>query len=104
MEWIILTIFIAAAIAAIALFAYLAGVRRKRTAGWNDLHERGKLFTSQLAYLQEIATRKGKTGTLDTPRVKAAKKAYPALPARATLQRRNGSSSPPIVPPTLPIQ
>lgn len=99
MQWMFLSVVIAASVAAVGLFVYLAALRRKRTAGWENLHERGKLFTSQLAYLAEIATRKGKTGKLDTPRMRAAKETYLCLPVRATLQRKNGSSSPLLTPP-----
>jgi len=99
MNWFIVTLGIFAVAGVIAILVYLATARRKRVEGWENLHERGKLFTSQLAYLAEIATRKGKTGTLDTPRMRAAKETYLCLPVRATLQRKNGSSSPLIAPP-----
>ena len=48
---------------------------RRRSANWNDLHARGRLFTVQLAHLREVEARHEAPGRPRVARGRTAKKA-----------------------------
>jgi hypothetical protein len=75
MWWIILLgIVLGGGLLAFVLLRATKGERR-RSANWNDLHARGRLFTSQLAHLLEVETRHAAPVKPSAPRIKCAKKA-----------------------------
>jgi hypothetical protein len=67
---------------------------RRRSANWNDLHARGRLFTSQLAHLLEVETRHAATVGPSVPRVRFAKKAGFFWRRRKSVPRDTGGSPP----------
>ncbi len=93
MWWTLVIVILAAAACAGVLLVHGLAARRRRTANWDDLHERGKLFAAQLSRLREMAAHKENVEPPKAPPPGNAKKSVAPLPRRATLQRRAGSSS-----------
>jgi len=63
MWWITLIASVALVVMLVILAARTSSAARRRAAGWNDLHQRGKLIASQLARLNEAAGRGARAGT-----------------------------------------
>lgn len=69
MVWSFLII-VAITSVSLAVFAARKWTRdRRRSANWNNLHERGKLITAQLSAMRDVATRRetSESGAKTTP-------------------------------------
>ncbi len=64
--WTILFISVAVAVAIAISLARSSIVSRKRSAKWDDLHERGRMFTAQLEQLRELSAAKPPQSPLET--------------------------------------
>jgi hypothetical protein len=99
MWWIsVLSIVVGAVFLGFVLTRTTKGERR-RSANWHDLHTRGRLFTSQLAHLREVETRRGAPGTPRVPRGKSAKRAGFLWRRHAPVPGVAGGSRPDRLPP-----
>ena len=87
--WTILFISAALAVAIIIFLARSGITARKRSAKWDDLHERGRMFASQLEHLREMSAAKPPQPPPETkPRtLQPAKKSRSLWPRRPTPQR-----------------
>lgn len=67
---------------------------RQRSAQWNDFHARGRLISTQLAYLRDVEGRRSVPGTPGAPRVRSVKRTG-FLWRRSVSARRNAGGAPP---------
>jgi hypothetical protein len=92
MGWIILlSVVLGAAVIGFVLTRTTNGERR-RSAQWNDLHARGRLFTSQLTHLRQVEDRRIDSDTPQVPRGGSAKKARFPWRRRTSASRDAGAS------------
>ena len=92
--WMIVLISVAFGMGVIALLARSRMASRERSAKWNDLHERGKMFVTQMAELREISEAKRTLPAAETkPRVLVAAKTsrsfWPRPPAPERVERKS---------------
>jgi hypothetical protein len=93
--WTILFISVALAVAIIISLARSSIITRKRSAKWDDLHERGRMFTAQLEQLRELSAAKPPQPPPETkPRaLQPAKKSRSLWPRPPVPQRPEHSSA-----------
>jgi hypothetical protein len=94
MWWIILLSIVLGGVLLGYVLMHATNGERRRSADWNDLHARGRLFTLQLAHLREVEAQHPAPVRPAAPSFRSATKAG-FVWRRDTSAPRDGSGSPP---------